>query len=78
MVDGHGTFNRMPVKVLAAISAGQASAPTPSPADSESFTSNISPSQTRFITSYASHRRWRFLLTEKIHDDTNAMRTGAR
>lgn len=27
---------------------------------------------------YISHRRWRFLLTENIHDDTNAMRIDVR
>ena len=61
---GHGALSRMPVKVLTVISAGQASALTPSPADPESFTSNISPSRTHFITPYASHRRWHFLLME--------------
>ncbi|ALD78185.1 hypothetical protein P10159_3428 [Citrobacter portucalensis] len=38
---GRGTLNRMLVKVLTAISAGQASALTLSPADPESFTTNI-------------------------------------
>lgn len=57
---GHGTLNRMPVKVLTAISAPQASIQAPPPADREAFTRNISPARTPFISPYASHRRWRF------------------
>jgi len=69
---GRGALNLMPVKGLIVISGNTASSEHPSADHTHSSSLHD------LYFPYASHRRWRFLLTEKIHDDTNAIRIDVR